>query len=144
MKRLTSNVPLTEFEAINLSVTNLYEHEETGLESEEAKKILDSLIGTIAGEIAEITGSANVARVSEIAKAEVEGRLLMLPCKVGDVVYFVCASWIHEQPIAGTISVNPVFFDPAVMWDFSNNHFKRHYFLTREEAEAALRDEQHE
>ena len=56
----------------------------------------------------------------------------------GDVVYFACASWVRGQPIVGTTSVNPVFFDPAVMWDFSNNHFKRNYFLTREEAEAAL------
>ena len=143
MKRLISNTPFTKFEAMNLSVTNLYarlkEYENTGLEPEEVRKVLDSLTGTIAGEIAEVTGSADITRASEIAKAEAEGRLLILPCKVGDVVYFACASWIRGQPIVGTTSINPVSFDPTVMWDFNNNHFKRHYFLTREEAEAALR-----
>lgn len=91
-----------------------------------------------AQEISEATGFPTHEQLKEWCEANAEGRLFVMPCKVGDVVYFACASWILGQPIVGTTSVNPVFFDPAVMWDFSNNHFKRHYFLTREEAEAAL------
>lgn len=129
MKRLTSNVPLTEFEVMNLSVTNLYarlkEYENAWIEPEETAKLLRETI-LIKQELDKYT------------TAKREGHLLVLPRKVGDVVYFACASWIRGKPIVGTTSINPVFFDPAVMWDFNNNRFRRHYFLTREEAEAAL------
>lgn len=44
MKRLTSNTPLTEVEAMNLSLTNLYarlkEYEDTGLEPEEVRPVV--------------------------------------------------------------------------------------------------------
>lgn len=44
MKRLTSNTQLTEAEAMNLSVTNLYarlkEYEDTGLEPEEVRPMV--------------------------------------------------------------------------------------------------------
>ena len=130
MNRLTSNTPLTEFEAMNMSITNLYarlkEYENTGLEPKEIGNLLCEAISL-------------KKELDEYTTAKREGRLLILPCKVGDVVYFAHASWILGQPIVGTTSVDPVFFDPAVMWDFSNNRFKRRYFLTREEAEAALR-----
>ena len=72
MKRLTSNAPLTEAEAMNLSVTNLYarlkEYEDTGLEPE------DILTGL---EMAYLF--AELRKLDEVKKAEAEGRLSVLP-----------------------------------------------------------------
>ena len=148
MKRLTNNAPLTEFEAMNLSVTNLYErlkaYEDTGLEPEEVKKILDSLTSTIAGEIAEITGYADVARVSEIAKAEAEGRLLILPKTLYEADPTPLIMGVIEWKVTGvrycdgtvraysvqTKNVQSIIYESEI---------GETVFFTREESEAALK-----
>lgn len=69
------------------------------------------------------------ARLRELAEADKDGRLVVLPCKPGDTVYMI--SWrlngrheIEERVFGLT------YFDPA--------KYGKDYFLTREEAEKAL------
>lgn len=62
-------------------------YEDTGLEPEAVKCIWASLIGGISAEIAEEQGYVEVNRAKEIACAEAEGRLVILPCKLGDTVW---------------------------------------------------------
>ena len=68
-------------------------------------------------------------RLRELAEADKDGRLVVLPCKPGDTVYTI--SWrlsgrheIEEQVFSLT------YFDPA--------KYGKDYFLSREEAEKAL------
>lgn len=68
-------------------------------------------------------------RLRELAEADKDGRLVVLPCKPGDTVYMI--SWrlngrheIEERVFCLT------YFDPA--------KYGKDYFLTREEAEKAL------
>lgn len=68
-------------------------------------------------------------RLRELAEADKDGRLVVLPCKPGDTVYTI--SWrlsgrhkIEERVFSLT------YFDPA--------KYGKAYFLSREEAEKAL------
>lgn len=68
-------------------------------------------------------------RLRELAEADKDGRVVVLPCKPGDTVYMI--SWrlngrheIEERVFGLT------YFDPA--------KYGKDYFLTREEAEKAL------
>ena len=138
MKRLTSNAPLTEFEAMNLSLTNLYarlkEYEDTGMEPEEAEACKVALMGKTLAEIKEIEG-LSVERMKELAKAEAEGRLLVLPCKVGDTVYRICHEYKKGNPFIRAVTFNQNNFWRIVF----GGEFGKTVFLTRAEAEAALR-----
>ena len=142
MKRLTSNVPLTEAEAMNLSVTNLYarlkEYEDTGLEPE------DILTGL---EMAYLF--AELRKLDEVKKAEAEGRLPILPCKVGDEVYFLRHYFDGSAEIVqGEISMLQQKSDLSwkfrvseggSVFDRKMDDIGKTIFLTIDEAEAALR-----
>lgn len=88
-----------------------------------------------------------VKRLRELAKADKEGRLVVLPCKVGSTVYTEFCDEIVEKRI-GQFHVNS-YTEPrlwadidcdwtstqCVRWDLA---IGKTIFLTREEAEAAL------
>lgn len=87
-------------------------------------------------------------RLRELAEADREGRVVVLPCKVGDTVYFVNAkqilefavvgyavdetgiSWVHSEHVDKTGHTNERTFSP--------DRFGRNTFLTREEAERMM------
>lgn len=137
MNRLTKSSPLPEWEAMNLSMTDLYmrlkAYEDTGLEPEECAKY---------------------------AQAEKEGRLLALPCKVGGTAFIVrtdkkcTCGWIVPCHVSGIhISdygrrgkeINHCLILRSDMCGFTNHvpieQSGKTVFLTREEAEKALRQE---
>ena len=89
----------------------------------------------------EIVREIKTDRLRELAKAEKDGRLEVLPCKVGDhiladgreaiVVWFFgykTGRFLHAQ-----------FFDNAKYTDIPFYEIGKTVFLTREEAEAALK-----
>lgn len=87
-------------------------------------------------------------RLRELAAADKEGRVVVLPCKAGDTVYFVNAkqilefavvgyavdetgiSWVHSEHVDKTGHTNERTFSP--------DRFGKNTFPTREEAENAL------
>ena len=87
-------------------------------------------------------------RLRELAVADQEGRVIVLPCKVGDTVYFVNAkqilefavvgyavdetgiSWVHSEHVDKIGNTNERTFSP--------DRFGKNTFFTREEAEKAL------
>ena len=80
----------------------------------------------------------------ELAKADKEGRVVVLPCKVGDVVYGfygektilpMVAKWIETDTDGWCIAAQYVPMAPR-FYRFSD--FGKTVFLTREEAEKAL------
>ena len=95
-------------------------------------------------------GQEGVARLRELAEADKDGRVVVLPCKVGDTVYFVNAkqilefavvgyavdetgiSWVHSEHVDKTGNTNARTFSP--------DRFGKNTFFTREEAEKALQE----
>lgn len=79
-----------------------------------------------AQEISEATGLPTYEQMKEWCEANAEGRLLILPCKVGDVVWRVNFDKRHKR-------IEEIRFDVNLY-----NAFGKTIFRTREEAEAAL------
>lgn len=86
----------------------------------------------------------SVDRMLELLKADKDGRLVMPPCKVGDVVYGfhggktilpMVAKWIETNTDEWCIAVQYAPMTPR-FYRFSD--FGKTVFLTREEAEKAL------
>lgn len=85
-------------------------------------------------------------RLSELAEADKDGRLVVIPCKVGDTVYFRtydCNGTIDLgiQPhkvtaIMGNIIVRGRYIDIGLLLD----QYGVSWFSTREEAESALEE----
>ena len=84
-----------------------------------------------------------VARLRELAEADRDGRLVVLPCKVGDKLYRVFDGEIFEHRV-GSMK----YFVIQGRWDIETYPFcpcvessiGKTIFLTREEAAAALED----
>lgn len=66
-----------------------------------------------------------------MAEADKDGRIVVLPCKVGDTVYRL--QYIEQTPGRFVVGVAEIKF--ALLW---LEEFGETVFLTREEAEAAL------
>ena len=70
--------------------------------------------------------------LAELAQAEQAGRLVVLPCKVGDTVYQIDAERVYESEVKWIIfDCDDIAFDERAIGGS--------IFLTREEAEAALK-----
>jgi hypothetical protein len=92
-------------------------------------------------------------RLSEICAAERDGRLVVLPCKVGDTVYRIisykcnavcnklnaCNSFKYKACKQAEFYVCPGTFQLNDMWWIGKT-----VFLTRAEAEAALKGAEHD
>lgn len=79
-------------------------------------------------------------RLRELAEADKDGRLVLLPCKVGDTVHFVLLGRIIEKPVFSIVSFSN---STRIYCDGTSEYFRpedigKTFFLTREEAEAAL------
>lgn len=102
-------------------------------------------------EIAFDNDKSRVEHAHDLHVADKEGRVLVLPCKVGDTVYFVNAkqilefavvgyavdetgiSWVHSEHVDKTGHTNERTFSP--------DRFGKNTFLTREEAEKVMKGE---
>jgi uncharacterized protein (DUF2249 family) len=51
------------------------------------------------GELADITNGIEPDRLREMCDAERDGRCVVMPCKVGDVVYRLCNEKVHEGKV---------------------------------------------
>ena len=101
-------------------------------------------------DIAELCGGAD--RLRELAEADKDGRVVVLPCKVGDTVYTLnrvlgTDNAVHDRICARKIkgyggnAINKVWLMASGnSYDFSifPSEFGKTSFLTREEAEKAL------
>ena len=102
----------------------LKQYEDSGLSPiacEEARKIEDGLS----------KHDYSIARMVELMQADKDGRVVVLPCKVGDTVYRL--QYVEESPGRFIVDTVPIKF--ALIW---LNEFGKTVFLTREEGENAL------
>ena len=129
----------------------LFRYEDTGLEPGGIEGLLErgtSLEGGTAELMKDYLSIGSVDHLRELAQAEKDGRLVVLPCKVGDVVYEA-----NKRGFISTykvISIHISACSTLIGWElidgiYSNmNGFEasslgKTVFLTREEAEAALK-----
>ena len=100
--------------------------EETRLEPEDMKKAFnEDATLKLAGQILGVTPD----RLRELAQAKKEGRLVVLPCEIGSPVYS------HARKLDGADYVRETEF-----WWSDIPQMGKTVFLTREAAEAALKD----
>ena len=83
----------------------------------------------------------------EYRKAEEQGLLLKLPCKVGTHIYIINHYWIDEGHICGLAECDDVdcacfkvYEDPDTYTMVAFNEFGQTWFLTEEEAERKLKE----
>lgn len=123
--------------SIDEAVMQLANYEDTGLEPKECKTFYN-VISKLSGELA------------KYKEAEKEGCLLVLPCKVGDVVWEITYDCDADDDICvfptdvcsncniGKRVIKPHKVTSLTMAVFYYEKFGETIFLTREEAEAAL------
>lgn len=87
----------------------------------------------------------DIAELYDYRKAEEQGFLLRLPCKVGDTVFLVQCGKVYERKVSGfSITSNNRFVVHVPDCEMDNATLpvewfgKRAIFSTREEAESAL------
>lgn len=107
-------------------------YEETGLEPEAVEHLKLASMGKAIAEIKEFEG-VPIDRLRELAQAEKEGRLVVLPCEIGSPVYS------HARKLDGADYVRETEF-----WWSDIPQMGKTVFLTREAAETALEEREAE
>ncbi len=129
--------------------SRLAAYEDTELTPEEVSTLTKdwSDLRTIIGEC------GGIDRLRELAEADKNGRVVVLPCKVGDTVWVTSNPWtgkLLKKPLDAYVNgikkfshgvyVNVLFDTKKINGtrDYEINHIGKTVFLTREEAEKAL------
>lgn len=120
-------------------------YEDTGLTPAEIDMDYEA-----AEQLRQLCRGCDLARLEELAEADRDGRLVVLPCKVGNVVYGfhgektilpMVVKWIETCTNGWCIAVQYAQMAPRFYRFFD---FGKTVFLTREEAEKALEGKQNE
>ena len=112
----------------SMAVKRLGHYEDTGLEPEDLKKAFNE---TAILKLAAQALSTTPDHLRDLIQADQDGRLVVLPCKVGDTVYQIDAERAYESEVKWIIfDCDDIAFDERAIGVS--------IFLTREEAEAAL------
>ena len=109
------------------ALRRLAAYEDTGLEPEDLKKAFNE---TAILKLAAQALSTTPDHLRDLLQAEKNGRMVVLPCKVGDTVYQIDAERVYESEVKWIIfDCDDIAFDERAIGGS--------IFLTREEAEAA-------
>jgi hypothetical protein len=120
-------------------------YEDTGLEPEEvlAKDKADEIALKLM-RLADLESLCSYTRLRELAEADKDGRVVVPPCEVGDVVYGfhgektilpMVAKWSETNTDGWCIAVQ---YAQMALRFYRFSDFGKTVFLTREEAEKAL------
>lgn len=120
-------------------VERLAAYEDTGLTPEEIKKIG---METEAGCVKAIawTYGVDINRIRELAEADKDGCVIIVPCKVGDTVYFALLGKIIEKQVFSIVafSNSTRIYCGGTSEYFRPEDIGKTFFLTREEAETCI------
>lgn len=123
-------------------------YEDTGLEPEAVETVKLALAAKHMVDL-ETLNNTPISRLVELVEADKDGRVVVLPCKVGDTVYSIFGAEVIEKTVGSVIIngyTNPriwVELDCSFLssvttrWDLG---IGKDFFLTREEAEKALQE----
>lgn len=127
-------------------VERLAAYEDTGFTPESVETLKLSMMGKAIAEIKEFNGLP-VYRLRELAEADKDGRVVVLPCKVGQRVFALLDTDKHISECEvkqigmgnkiGFIGLEPIGARGRE-YGISLNGFGKTVFRTREEAENAL------
>ena len=132
-------------------VDRLAAYEDTGLYPESVEELKLSMMGKAISEITEFEGLP-IDRIREFAEADKDGRVVVLPCKVGDTVWIVGAvRKLYSAKVRTFFCGNPsavrgrdldghIHMIRTTECDIPMQEFGKTVFLSREEAEKALRE----
>ena len=144
-----NGVVYSEFEFVD----RLASYEDTGLTPESVEALKLSMMGKAISEIKEFNGLP-IDRLRELAEADKEGRVVVLPCKVGETVWIAgsvrgvygAKVWTffvgNPSAVRGTDGDGGIQMIRTTECDVPIKDFEKTVFLTREEAEAALKEVQ--
>ena len=118
-------------------VERLADYEDSACEPEEVlpKDKADEIVLKLM-RLADLESLCSYTRLRELAEADKDGRLVVLPCKVGDTVYRLFAG-NPDNPVIATLKINTVA-EAVKLIGKMGMHKYIGTFLTREEAEKAL------
>ena len=119
----------------------LKRYEDTKRTPEQIEALEAAIMGKAVAQITEFEGLP-IARLRELAVADKEGRVVVLPCKVGDTVYLLFAG-NPNNPVISTLKINTVA-EAVKLIGKMGMHKYIGTFRTREEAEKALEAIQNE
>lgn len=124
-------------------------YEDTALEPEEVATVKLALMGKSIAAVEAFNGTP-ISRIIELAEADKAGRAVVLPCKVGDTVYFVNAKHILEFTVVGyAVDETGISWVYSEHVDKTGHTYERTFspdrigkttFLSREGAEKALQE----
>ena len=125
-------------------VDRLAAYEDTGLYPESVEALKLSMMGKAISEITEFDG-LQIDRLRELAEADKDGRCVVLQCKVGDTVWRIVRD---GEPHITRDEVRDMYFadDMTLCVELVGGRvtftekFRKTVFLSREEAEKALRE----
>lgn len=145
-----------DYSLIETAINRLAAYEETGLEPEEIEQLKGEAFGLRLGkweegELEQYRALGPIDRLRELKQADDEGRCVVLPCNVGDKIYDIILGELREKSVISlsmllSKSVNHLVvhaenFRNAVT-SYELQDIGKTVFLTRAEAQAALRREQ--
>ena len=112
-------------------------YEDSELEPEEVSALVKdwSDLRTIIGEC------GGIDRLRELAEADKDGRVVVPPCKVGDVLYRASPSGVVVHRVANMVYrelTSRWYIDTIPNLPYASEELGKTTFLTREEAEKAL------
>ena len=121
----------------NRLLDRLAEYEDTGLTPEEVSALVKdwSDLCTIIGEC------GGIDRLRELDEADKNGRVVVLPCKIGDVLYRASPSGVVVHRVANMVYrelTSRWYIDTIPNLPYASEELGKTTFLTREEAEKAL------
>ena len=123
-------------------IERLAAYEDTGLEPQDIISAVDmSKIACALHELNAYKDIGPIDHIRDLIKAEQDGRLVVLPCKVGDHVWAdgreAIVVWFFGYKTERYLHAQ--FFDNAKYTDIPFYEIGKTVFLAREEAEAALK-----
>ena len=115
-------------------------YEDTGLEPEAVETVKLALAAKHMVDL-ETLNNTPISRLVELAEADKDGRCIVLPCKVGDTVYFALLGRIIEKQVFSIVSFSN---STRIYCGGTSEYFRpedigKTFFLARAEAEKALR-----
>lgn len=119
----------------------LKQYEDTKRTPEQIEALEAAIMGKAVAQITEFEGLP-IARLRELAVADQEGRVIVLPCKVGDTVYFALLGRIIEKQVFSIVSFSN---STRIYCGGTSEYFRpedigKTFFLAREGAEKALQE----
>ena len=123
-------IPSRILEKVPIAIDRLAAYENTGLMPEEITAIKHALMGQEVAKVLEFDGIP-IQRLQELAQAEKDSRLVVIPCKEGDPVWWINVDWLPGN--------GPMFYKiDSGKFRFAMLDWQNPIYTSQADAEAAL------